>query len=455
MGKKVLFAPIGGNDPISADTEKDGSMLHICRVYKPDIVYLYLSKEMLERHREDDRYRFCIAKLGELLKHEFEIHIIERENLVEVQEYDYYYEDFRSIIQNIEEELGEDGSLLLNIASGTPAMKSALLVLATLMDYSITPIQVKTPNNSINRHKGKDNDYDVEYYWEANGDNEEGFKNRCKEVKCPNLITLLKKNIITKHIRAYDYTAALSLVNEIRDEISKKSYCMLEIAVARLQLDLSKVYKLSKEAGVDFIPVKESNKANIFEYALAMKIKIARKEYGDYVRAISPLICDLFEMILSEQYKINIHDFCKKEKGIWKLSIEKMNVSAKGKELLEILDEAFKGRVKNNTPVAASNLEPLLLHYLKKDAKIVDKKLIDAVSEIRKVENKVRNLAAHEIVSITDEKLQKILDNSLTIEQIYGLIKRLIIAARIHVKEEDWNSYDKMNIYMMAELMSE
>lgn len=95
MSKKILFSSIGGNDPVSSATECDGSMIHICRVYKPDIVYLYLSKEMVYRHREDDRYRYCINKLGEHINHNFEIRLIERESLVEVQDYDYYYEDFR------------------------------------------------------------------------------------------------------------------------------------------------------------------------------------------------------------------------------------------------------------------------------------------------------------------------------------------------------------------------
>ena len=39
MGKRILFSPVGGTDPIR--NCHDGSMLHICRHYKPDIVYLY------------------------------------------------------------------------------------------------------------------------------------------------------------------------------------------------------------------------------------------------------------------------------------------------------------------------------------------------------------------------------------------------------------------------------
>ena len=50
MSKKVLFSPVGGTDPIKY--LRDGSMLHICRHYRPDIVYLYISHEMMEHHRE-------------------------------------------------------------------------------------------------------------------------------------------------------------------------------------------------------------------------------------------------------------------------------------------------------------------------------------------------------------------------------------------------------------------
>ena len=60
--KKILFSPIGGTDPIS--NFRDGAMLHICRIYKPDIVYLYLSKEMCEFQEKDDRYRYCLEQLA-------------------------------------------------------------------------------------------------------------------------------------------------------------------------------------------------------------------------------------------------------------------------------------------------------------------------------------------------------------------------------------------------------
>lgn len=69
MNKKILFSPVGGTDPMSEWNYHDGALLHIARHYKPDEIYLYMSKEILQKHEQDDRYRYCIKKLGERLNH--------------------------------------------------------------------------------------------------------------------------------------------------------------------------------------------------------------------------------------------------------------------------------------------------------------------------------------------------------------------------------------------------
>ena len=64
MRKKVLFSPVGGTDPISMNNMRDGSLLHICRYCKPDVVYLYISAEMLKFHKADNRYLYCLDKIA-------------------------------------------------------------------------------------------------------------------------------------------------------------------------------------------------------------------------------------------------------------------------------------------------------------------------------------------------------------------------------------------------------
>ena len=213
MNQTILFTPVGGTDPISSTNCKDGSMLHICRFYKPNKVIMYMSKEMLDYQEEDDRYRYCLNNLAKNQKREMEYQIIERKELTNVHEFDYFYQDFRKIIYEIYEKMDTSDTLLLNVSSGTPAMKSGLLVLQTLGEFPAKVIQVATPEKKINEHYHKD--YDVKTLWELDEDNEEGAENRCKEIECPTLSKIKKEEIIKKHILAYDYKAALDVADTL------------------------------------------------------------------------------------------------------------------------------------------------------------------------------------------------------------------------------------------------
>ena len=193
MGRIVLFSPVGGTDPISMNNGLDGSLLHICRVYQPDMVYLYMSAEILEYHHQDNRYIYCLEKLYQSLNKPLNYRIIERESLSDVQIFDYFFREYSDIIRDIYSEVDSEDQLLLNVSSGTPAMKSGLLVLATMGEYTCKAIQVTTPTKKMNEHTHKD--YDVELAWELDEDNEPGFENRCHEVSLPALLYLKQVEI--------------------------------------------------------------------------------------------------------------------------------------------------------------------------------------------------------------------------------------------------------------------
>ncbi len=432
MGKKILFSPVGGTDPIKYF--RDGSMLHICRVYKPDIVYLYLSHEMLEQHRKDNRYAASIEHLGELLNHTFEVRIIERDDLIDVQQYDVFYMDFRKIIKEIEEGMEGDDQLLINMASGTPAMKSALLVMATLAEYRFLPIQVSTPLKRINAELEDRKNYEVELNWELNEDNQPDFENRCQEVKCLNLMKLLKIDMIKKHILAYDYTAAKTIAEEIKEDISKDAYNMIKIASERVKLNRSKISKMMVGMNYDIFPIKEGNKQKIFEYVLGLGIKIEKEEYADFIRGITPVVVDLFENILEKECRIKVDDYCRinKRKKRREWDIEKLRKDG----LLAILESAFKSSFKGGEVYSRP------IGYLIQ-GKSQDMQLKQKIDEMLLIEGAVRNVAAHQIISVTDEWFREMTGKSAA--GIYELMKYLTIRAGIPAKDETWKSYDRMN----------
>ncbi len=434
MNKKILFTPVGGTDPISSTNCFDGAILHICRHYKPDKVIMYMSKEMLENQNKDDRYRYCLDKLCELQQRSMEYEIIEKNDLTEVHEFDFYYEEFRECISEIYKEMDDTDKLLLNVSSGTPAMKSGLLVLQTMEEYPAKLIQVATPEKRINEHHHKD--YDVETLWELDEDNQQDAENRCREIACPSLQKLKKEEVIKKHVLSYDYRAALTVADTMKEEDTQNYRDYLELAEKRLLLDKSDMDKIAQKISFDCIPVKSSAERMLFEYALCMMVKLKKGEYVDFIRAITPILVDLFELVLKKQCGVDVNDYCKEitKNGTSKRMWSKKNLE--GTKVKEKLDKAYSGEFKVGD-VYSDHIK-ILIEYFSKDAH-----LNELVHNLRLVEEKIRNTAAHDIVSVTDETIKK--RTGFTADNIMKMIQELFSYTGIKVEKDYWKSYDLMN----------
>ena len=208
----ILFSPLGGNDPISETNMYDGSMLHICRHYDIDKVYLYMTSEIWKNHTKDNRYEFFIDRLAEQKNKKIDYVVIDDSELENVQVYDQFLFKFEDEINKIIKEMSEGDELFINISSGTPAMKNALVILQDLNEYDCKFIQVATPMKAMNKNEHSDNP-DWEFLWELNLELEKDGENRCTENNCPSLSRLRKEEIIKKHIDEYDYRAALSVAS--------------------------------------------------------------------------------------------------------------------------------------------------------------------------------------------------------------------------------------------------
>mgnify|MGYP000871239939 FL=1 len=105
MGRTLLFSPLGGTDPISNTNMYDGAMLHIVRHYRIDKVYLYMSREIIQYQEADERYTYCLEKLGESQNREIQYEMIRRPELIEVQDFEIFYWEFKEEIDKIRNEM--------------------------------------------------------------------------------------------------------------------------------------------------------------------------------------------------------------------------------------------------------------------------------------------------------------------------------------------------------------
>lgn len=452
MNKVILFSPLGGMDPLSKDG-RDGSMIHICRHYKPDVVFLYMSKEIIENHKKDDRYLYTLKELlkkqGKKLKliehydssslktqmdvseNQVNCILIQRPELTEVQEFNYFYEEFGSIIKSIYSNKDDSDRLLLNISSGTPAMKSGLLVLAKIGEFDCENIQVSTPMREMNN---KVFDYDVQVLWSEN--KEENYASRAKEEPCPSLLSMKYKEVMKKHIEKYDYSAALEIATSVEMISKTKDYVeLLKMANYRLQLNYDEAIKIADGYKLNIFDIKEGEKRVCFEYALNLDIKLRKKEYADFIRAITPLIVSLFEKIVNFKLGIDINNFCQNDE--WGNRVWDQGKLANHPEIKKALRgkfPEFRGKY-----VLSIHLINMFYAWLPRSEDV----LWLTIRRLRKVEEKVRNMAAHNMISVSDDDIKEEL--GFKTQDIMNDIKTCFYYTDVGVKREFWDSYTRMN----------
>ncbi len=435
MSKRILFSPVGGTDPISSTNMHDGSLLHICRHYRPDVIYLYLSGEILENEKKDDRYMYCLHRLDAAQGRAPEYVRIERPELKNVQEFDFFYREFRTIMKSIEEAMEPEDELLLNVSSGTPAMKSGLLVLKTIGEFPCRAIQVLTPDLKMNNHDHRS--YDVETLWEMNGELEAEGANRCREVSCPTLSVIKQENAIKELVHRYDYSGALALAQMLPPEDTAGYIDLLQMASRRILLDASGVDKILLGDSRYTLPVRNGSERKYFEYAQVMQIRVLREEYADFIRSLTPMLSVIFQGILKAKTSIRLEDYCRQTRERMKWDSYKLA----GTEVERVLLSKGDGRLSD---IYNSQLSELISYFCK------DPDVVDVSAALRSVEQGIRNRAAHEVISITDEGVKKI--TGYTSKQIMSYVRRGLDYAGFRFKGASWESYDEMNRVITAEI---
>lgn len=433
--KRILFSAVGSTDPIAG--QHDGAILHILRHYDVDEVYLYYSKEMCELEEKDNRYLYCIEKLQELKGVNFTINKLKRPEVVDVHIFDFFLKEFKTLTDEILKE--EDCELLLNVSSGTPAMKSALQLIGVISDRKVTTVQVSTPGKAYNdSREDVKGDYEVELQWELNMDNEESHINRCAVSSDINYTFELKKEIIKKQIDSFDYVAARDIALTMQEFLNPEAVALLQAAAYRIKLDRKQCLKYLKNIKYTMYPHQSSNECDVFEAFMLSKIKIYREEYIDFLRGISPLFFALLEKIIYKQFGVDLNDYYNVTKGLNGTMFKKWDPKKviKNEELYNALTKDGKYDLRSN-PAGSAQLSEYI------ERKAIDKTMIEIITNVRNIEESVRNPVAHCITYLSEEVIRA--ETGMGAKGIFNEIKRLMIYAGIKVTEDDLLTYENLN----------
>jgi len=260
----VLFSPLGSGDRTGVDFKDEGPILHILRNY-PDIeaAYLYLSAEELSLERKDSFIEYV-----NLVRSDITCTLIERPNLTDPHHFDtIYYCDYAKVLDTIaSEHPGEQ--IYVNLSSGTPAMKSALMVLVEFGTQSVMPLQVDNPKYSTGV--------------------------RVHEVPTSNFHRLVTVDNIKKLIDRYDYSAALELAQNV---LNPEQLKLVEGLVDRYELRTGQAReKLGSLA--DTLIGSNTPTGNTYEYLQYLEALYEKEEWAGFLRATDPAIVNvLLEVI--------------------------------------------------------------------------------------------------------------------------------------------------------------
>ncbi|TKZ26051.1 type III-A CRISPR-associated CARF protein Csm6, partial [Brachyspira catarrhinii] len=328
-----------------------------------------------------------------------------------VNDYDAFMTDFRDSIQNIHNEYSKNGyNILLNVSSGTPAMKSNLLLEVVNSNIKLIPIQVSTPANGSNYHKEKII-FNIDLLSKID-EQKEQLNNRCSEIKVLSFKKVKIKSQIESLINRYEYSAALQIFNEDENAVNlfdSKLPVYLKHCVYRMNSQFREAEKLLLDNSINVLDYSNGNEIvrEFFEYYYIMKIRQSKGALTDFILRITPFITKLLYYFLDDKYNLNIDKYIDTAPNGTSY-IKRELIDKNNKDLLRSLDKKFKFK---DTFLNFNTLINIAYYYRDKFNDNNYVRVYDAFKYFSRIE-KERNKAAHTMINIDEDFIKSNLNKS-------------------------------------------
>lgn len=394
---RILFSPLGDTDPVRGCY--DGAMLHIVRHYQPERIVLFYTHDMAEKERHDHRYTRAVQRLAPECQIE--------EVFTEIRDA-HLYESFSRILPQEVLRIHETfpgSTLLLNLSSGTPQMKTVLAMLASDMEDCIG-VQVAAPTRHSNRANEATQDAeDIDALLENNFDDEEGAENRCEEPPLSAFHYYAERSRILSLIDSYEYAAAGKIARRSA-LVPPEASLLLSHAERRSMLLTEEAKAILREYGGKKLFPFTGKTEELVEYFLMMQIDQETGRLSNLMLRMIPFLYEFLRAYTAKNLTIPIRSLCEPRNGVRLLVRERL--TAQEKELLAALDREFPYGYRDQ-PLSFYLLS-LCCTYAGEAQRIRDAKLhtavmveLESIADIRQL----RNEAAHEIVNVTEDRFRQ------------------------------------------------
>lgn len=435
---RILFTPAGDTDPVRGF--RDGAILHILRHYPVDKVILFLTKDMEEKEEKMQCYTKGILSLAPACS----VAVI-KSGITEPQDFEHLTAIQFEFDKAYNDASNAGAEWFLNISSGTPQIKSVMTLLA--LDYpQAKAVQVASPEGKSNRGNNPcSTTEELLEMLDCNEDNEPGAPDRTSE---PPLLLLKKHGLelqIISLVNNYEYAGALQLVRQNSALFSDTTKLLLEHAVLRQDLmwrDANKIICAYK--GNTLI----ENTDDFSEYFQVVELCQHKKQLSEFVLRLSPLLLEMGSYYLGKLKIFRLSDCGYKKAGSNEFKILRNKMNQSYPVLVSYIESQLRGALRDGS--LYFNLVVHICNYFKDNelkGDIKHEKVCQAFSQLRDVEENVRNSTAHSITNVTEAKLRKILkkDSKDILAELHAVIKL------VRGKDIQWN-YNRLNRFILDSL---
>lgn len=198
------------------------------------------------------------------------------------------------------------------------------------------------------------------------------------------------------------------------------------LAVAIGQGDLDGVALHAQSLGIDYLLEGTYLERKIYLGYQVLAKQLLQKEYGDYLRSLTPFMVDLFRQVAKREVMVDLDDYMrsiKKEskagKSLYRgLQWNQEMIEKNENKIVKTWEKYYGNHFNYDQYISSSHLIKLIVDFGE------DQELIEACQKLRQVEKYLRNLAAHEQIQV-DERY--FLDRmGLTPVQVHGIIYRIM-----------------------------
>ncbi|MEG0662677.1 MAG: hypothetical protein RR472_05305 [Anaerovoracaceae bacterium] len=434
MREKVLLTAVGSTDPVRG--YHDGPMLHILRNYRPQKVYIILTKKMEELEAEDKRFSAAIKNFDLAVEVEFIYSAIE--NPAEFNAFDC----FEQYMDKVKKE-NPSSEILINLTSGTPQMILKLALLSESVKYNALPIQVMNPAKDANTDPTAIQDYAGEDSLELNVDNEKK-ENRCQLAKMIVLRRAFFREQLKSLVTNYNYTGAMGLVKA--QGLSDEEVAVKLIQHLKERQELTPTTKIEKAfPEFNFFPIKDQECKQMVEYFLMMRNLAESDKFAELLLRLNPFTVALQIELLKKKLNLALEEItCTRGERI-KFSRKKMQ--ERDPEMLRVLEVEY-GIYVEDKDLSVMVLNRIIQMKVREYGGM--EKIKGTFTLLEEINGK-RNEVAHTLKGISKEEFTKMagVSSGTLLEDICGIIKYIY---GNKFKKEHLQIYEEVNQLILETL---